>query len=74
MQILGVRESDPAFAATFQDGISYLLHAERKMGDSGLWVPKTASQYCRYHAAYTGIVGCLDFGTCEPVRTPKLFL
>lgn len=74
LQILGVSESDPGFTDTFREGIAFLLHCERRSGERGLWVPKTASTYSRYHAAYTGIVGCCDVGAPEPLRVPKMFL
>ena len=74
LQLLGVREDDPCYADVFKEGIAYLLHAEHSSGDGGLWVPKTSSAYSRYHAAYTGVVGCMSHGACFGPRVPKVFL
>jgi hypothetical protein len=49
----------------YQIGVAYLVDTEKKFGSKGMFVPDNKSQYTRYHAAWTGIVGLLlndEFG------------
>jgi hypothetical protein len=58
-----------------REGVAFLLVAEHKRGQCGLWVPRTAKAYNRYHAAYCGVVGLIANGTaCDADLVPACFM
>ena len=51
--------------------MAYLLQAEYKTGSQGLWVKKSGKVYARYHAAYCGVVGLIEFPRHPPREPPE---